>query len=101
MSNFHVGQHVVLIDNDWRPKPGIHSHYYKNLVVPSKGVVYTVRALEIVPSGTLVLLLVEIVNPLKKFKQGWLEPPFRASRFRPLQKLKVEDLTNIDEPVSA
>lgn len=96
---FVVGQHVVLTDDKGFPASGKGVKEGVEVVVPKKGIVYTVRKL--MPSaitGEPLILLAEIVNPPIKFKQGMLEPPFAARRFKPLDRLKVEDFTEVSEP---
>lgn len=85
--NFHVGQHVVLVDDSqfrWRMPTKI----------PVKGVVYTVREVFVGKSGPrgdiMAIRLVEIRNPIRQYIGRTAECGFRASRFRPLAKLTPE-----------
>lgn len=98
-----VGQHVVLVDDNWPPRK-----YSAHIKRPIKNIVYTVREIKIALSGELGgfapgIWLEEIINA--KFyllgEQGPYmgEPLFMAFRFRPLQKLTTEQFMQTDTPV--
>ena len=92
---FEVGQHVVLIDDNWNTGYS-YAHITK---VPAKGVVYTVRAIEARDKQRVGLLLREIVNVPRRHADGHLEISFRATRFRPLPKLTPEQFLTVETPV--
>lgn len=89
MNNFHIGQHVVCI-NDTEgifDTPGIE--YDPGLDGLKKDVVYTIRDLQIDDiENYLILRLEEIFRPLNA---DGSEPGYCYKRFKPLQKIKVED----------
>jgi len=73
-----IGSLVELIDDtNWK------YILEANDIYPVKGVVYTVRSVEAFPNGAGILLE-EIVNPIRLFKQGEVEVHFAAKRFREL-----------------
>lgn len=83
MMAFHVGQHVVCVER------------FTNVItgsgIPEKGAVYTVREVYdgLGPHGReLGLRLVEFS---RQPHIGNVEAGFAASRFRPLQKLNIQD----------
>ena len=93
MSNFHVGQKVVLIDDT------THSHGIDRSIsrtvgadVPKKGEVYTVRFIAIeTDTGRELLLLNEINNAAASRRLGYAkELGFAASRFRPVVERKTD-----------
>ena len=71
--NFHVGQRVICIDDDWERLSLI---FY-----PVSGSVYTVRAILPDDEGGS-LLLEELVNAEHVFSEGLFEPDFDATMFR-------------------
>lgn len=76
--SFHVGQHVICVDD----KFGLTA---LPIAVPKKGVVYTVR--EVIPEdkwGPSTLRLHEVVNPLRAYAEGLCENSWDARAFRPL-----------------
>lgn len=82
---FRVGQKVVCVENQFEdPYPGD--------IVPVRGEVYTIRALEPGcenPSETYVLLE-EIVNPPNYFVQGgYGELSWDAEAFRPVKTTSI------------
>lgn len=82
---FHVGQKVVCVDD----LPSINARITR---APSltKGQVFTIRDMEIW-KGVLLVRLVEIVAaPFDFIDRGWLEPSWRASRFRPIVERKTD-----------
>ena len=84
----NVGQHCVLIRDDFGPRL-----YRRANVLPKLGVVYTVRDILPAPEPNypLQVHLVEICNPTKLTPFGPWEPSFDISRFRPLRPLFAED----------
>lgn len=95
---FVVGQHVVF-KFDF---PGRYKAKWEKRGVrfPSVGTVYTVRKVLIAPDSLEVaLLLNEIRNPDIPTAGLRMEAFFKARRFRPLQKLKVEDFLSTKTPV--
>lgn len=92
------GQHVVLVDDSWRPRRSTRGNRW-----PVRGVVYTVREAFVDPYGRVAIRLAEIVNPVlhysvNKRSVGYLELGFVARRFRPLPRLKVEDFLSTNAP---
>jgi hypothetical protein len=93
MSNFHVGQKVVLVNDDKGgegvPK-SVASRY--GAVFPAKGPVYTVRDIRYATAtGEELLLLVELDNSHVCAPLGvTLEPGFAAYRFRPVAERKTD-----------
>lgn len=91
MSNFHVGQKVVFVDDSGISDPKIVGNKY-GFVFPVKGSVYTVRA--IVTSdytGKVLLLLVEIDNREQAKATDWhKEPGVESDRFRPVIERKTD-----------
>jgi hypothetical protein len=96
--NFHIGQHVVCVDDFFAPE-------IARLLdaMPVEGVVYVIRAIhegvsfdDGRPEKVTTLLLVGLVNPAPA-KPGAKERGFNSKRFRPLDELKSkakkEDLT--------
>ncbi|CAK7259117.1 MULTISPECIES: hypothetical protein [unclassified Shinella] len=95
---FVVGQHVVF-KFDF---PGRYKAKWEKRGVrfPSVGTVYTVRKVLIAPkTREVALLLNEIHNPSITSAGVRTEAFFKARRFRPLQKLKVEDFLSAKTPV--
>ena len=78
--NFHIGQKVVCIREDW-----INTDLIPHLA--KKGGVYTVRH-KYPAYGTTYLLLAEIVNPIPSFLAQ--EPAFIAIHFRPVTERKTD-----------
>jgi hypothetical protein len=82
---FRVGQKVVLINDDWvKDDPRMVFGGYYVPYFPVKGPVYTVR-----DAGAFIRL-VEIVNPIRNFRNGENEVCFNASRFRPAVERKTD-----------
>lgn len=78
-----VGMRVVCIyDGVWRHRDTGESF-------PTFGGIYTIRCV-CERSGDVMLLLQEIVNPPRHYKDGFLEASFRASVFRPLEERKTD-----------
>jgi hypothetical protein len=85
MMAFHVGQKVVCV-NASRPARRV---YLPDDKLPLTGGIYTVR--EISDSeGTTCLLLNEIINKPRQFREGFCEGAFTASRFRPVKTTDIE-----------
>jgi hypothetical protein len=79
MSNFHVGQQVVCVDDQWDDDDQVER--------PVRGRVYTIRSI----IGSLdCLQLVEISNRPKRYREGYAECAFFSRRFRPLRKTSIE-----------
>lgn len=79
MSNFHVGQKVVCIGDEWIE---FEPH------LPKRGNVYTVREIE-EDNGELFLRLVELVNPVRRYREYFGETTFDAVAFRPVVERKT------------
>jgi hypothetical protein len=105
--NFEVGMKVVLVDD--RHWDLAYRSFLKtrDLRLPEKGAIYTIREIRREHDGMLCLLMAEIVNPPIKYPFGLLEPSFDAARFRPLQRRptdiyqfeKLLDTTSVRELV--
>jgi hypothetical protein len=97
-SSFVVGQHVVCVNDNFCPRPGARQKWERlGVRFPKKSTIYTIRRVFISPKGATALLLDEIKNPLVPASGVYIEAYFLASRFRPLQKLKLEDFMPIVE----
>lgn len=97
-SPFVVGQHVVYVNDEMPSQHALDRWNANGFERPTKNKVYTVREIFIGTHGGPVLLLREIINPLGRMLDGSTrEPGFDARRFRPLQKLKLEDFMPIVE----
>jgi hypothetical protein len=102
--SFHVGQHVVCIDD--RPRPGVRAGRGDERL-PKKGITYTIR--ELVPGAPLGLgdgvLLEEIVNPVRWYTAPSgpvrIELYFRVYRFRPVRDTSIDVFVKMLEPVPA
>lgn len=84
---FEVGELVECVDDKFtthRLLPGVS--------LPVRGGVYTVREVEL--NG---IYLREITNPNYHFFQGFCEPGFLASRFRPFRSKHIELFRKIAE----
>ncbi len=88
---FHPGQHVVCIDDK-----NIERLFGED--TPSKGVVYTIVEHDLTTFDFPTVELAEL-GPVwidgKGYRRFW-----SADRFRPLQKLRVEDFLNVRTPTS-
>lgn len=90
---FHVGQKVVCIET-WVRREG-----YGDEVGPVAGKVYTIRALlDEDVWGDLGLHLEEIVNPVRNYFGGPLEPGFARRRFRPVKTTNIDVFLNMLAP---
>lgn len=100
-TSWHVGMKVVLIDDNWGPRHDITL----GVVDPVKGVVYTVRSVQMSPSGSgfVCITLNEIRNPILKYRSSTGERLYRAYRFRPVQtrKTSIEIFTAMLSPKPA
>lgn len=89
MMAFHVGQHVVCVDDRERvfDVPGVN--YNGSSLSPlTRGVVYTIRDCEYTSAdGTRRVRLAEITRGSIR----GVESGYNAARFRPLQKLNIQD----------
>ena len=85
------GTHVVsLLDFATHPSVVQRPDFHK-LILPKKGIVYTVRELTVSENGNPCLYLMEIINePCRGLTGIFNEPMFLRDLFRPLKKLKVE-----------
>jgi hypothetical protein len=85
---FHVGQHVVCVDdqNYLMPDPDFDGPQLK------RGTIYTISAIADAPHNYGVALQVEEL-PWTVEIDGW----FGSWRFRPLKKLTLEDFVFHDE----
>ena len=90
------GQHVVCINDRWTG-PVAACCRLNGVVLPKKSNVYTIRDTIASPVG-IGVRLEEIRNPVCPFSNGAMEPAFRASAFRPLPRLKVEDFMSANAP---
>lgn len=80
MSNFHVGQKVVCVDDRWvEDEPQL----------PMAGVVYTIREIDAGDDG-LYFRLHELVNPVRKYRYAEMEASFEAAAFRPVAERKTD-----------
>lgn len=79
---FHVGQHVI------RVVP-FNADESLGEAVPVVGRVYTVRAIRRNEDNRLGILLEEIVNEPRQYREGLGEKHFAASRFRPLDDTRL------------
>lgn len=88
-----VGQKVVCLANP----PGNVLERYAFAALPHRGGVYTIRAINVWPHGTLIRLM-ELDNS-RYANSEWsrLEPGFDITRFRPIQDTKkaVEKLIRL------
>jgi hypothetical protein len=85
---FHVGQMVVCVSEFISNEQGV--------TYPIKGLVYTVRGVEVSPlNGLLGLFLEEIVNERRLYTLGMREPKFWVGRFRPVRQTSIEQFTSI------
>ena len=95
MSNFNLGDKVVCVDDKFPPDIG---KLYDAL--PVKDVTYVVRdirlGINLTLKGDVSVLLIGLVNPKADSKAN-LERGFRADRFRPLEELKNENSTTVEE----
>jgi hypothetical protein len=93
---FRVGQKVVCVDDTWK-SPFWNEVTYK----PTEGVIYEVR--RVIPGwwpcGATGILLVELVNPERKWVGDPIksECPFWIERFRPIveRKTSIEIFTRM------
>lgn len=96
---FVVGQHVVCIREIEPGNPSTAAILARggSANLPKRGTVYTIREVRPRRRG-LFLLLAELVNVSIDTCSGPYEPGFSVKRFRPLQKLKVEDFMQTRVP---
>lgn len=85
-TSWHVGMKVVLIDDNWGPRHDIA----RGVVNPVKGVVYTVRSVQMALSGFVCITLNEIRNPILQYRSSIGERLYRAYRFRPVQTRQTD-----------
>ena len=65
--------------------------YESDLIYPAYGQVLTVRTVGVGFDGDIYLRFVEIKNPKRRYKRGFEETRFAASRFRPITERKSEN----------
>ncbi|MEI6731148.1 MAG: hypothetical protein WCK90_00555 [archaeon] len=97
MSNIEQGDHVVCIDDKFKPQV---AELYTAL--PKEGFSYVVREVRLgiradCKTGDLSLLLVGLVNP-KADSRSKLERGFSETRFRKLDELKDKTRQSKTEP---
>lgn len=86
MINFHVGQKVVCIGDDW-----CKADDYPAVIFPVKGSVYTVRDIDIDRyDGEAYLRFVEIVNLAYRYRYYFGETVFHHEAFRPVVTRKTD-----------
>jgi len=86
MTDFHVGQRVVCVDDEGFKRPA----FYGCEIFPVKDNIYTIRQIAPSPEGEAGFHLFEIVNKPRAYLIGCVEPYFLARRFRPLQERKTD-----------
>lgn len=85
MTDFHVGQLVVCVDD--KPREPKMAHL---IAWPVKGLVYTIRGFAETTDG-LGLYIEEIVNTKQPLRGGGFgEPAYYPERFRPVRKTSIE-----------
>lgn len=89
MSDWHVGQQVVCV-HEFETHP--------HTILPVKGLVYTIRGI-VTFRKRVGLLLEELVNPPRKWSDGFLEASFEAEGFRPVKKTDISVFTEMLAPV--
>lgn len=88
MTDFHIGQLVVCVDD--KPREPKMAHL---IAWPVKGLVYTIRGFKETADG-LGLYIEEIVNREQKLRDGTFgEPGYYLDRFRPVRKTSIEAFT--------
>lgn len=80
---FYRYQRVVCINDNWCPP-------FVATTCPKAGVVYTIRSLFEAKTEQLCIRLVEILNPLREYNEGYMEAGFVADNFRPLCDKKTD-----------
>ena len=94
--NFHVGQKVVCVDDTFT-----HTPLYIGTQRPTAGATYTIRYVgaSAQPSRDgVVVLLEEIVNPIRHYGNGPYEPGWHRGRFRPLVITNIDVFTKMLAP---
>jgi hypothetical protein len=92
--SFHVGQQVVCVDERFSDHEG-----WRRAVrsFPKLHGIYTIR--EIIEDDSLfAFCFFEIPNPPAPFVNGFLEPAFNSSNFRPVKKTNIEILERLLVP---
>lgn len=84
MWNVKVGDKVVCINDTF------DAIRRENLNLPVKDEIYTVREVRTSTEKPLNLLLEEVVNIARQWKDFFGEPSFDISRFRPLKESSIE-----------
>lgn len=101
VSNFHVGQMVVCVDDRFGGK--WRAVITKNApALPTKGIIYTIREIEIGWSVArdAYLRLEELTNPAMKWDDGDVsEVAFGAQRFRPVKHTSIEQFRKLVAPI--
>lgn len=80
---FYVGQKVVCVDD--KPSPKKTFGYYKNLITPRVGQIYTIRGFR----SAYSVWLCEIRNEPRTYSDGFVEASFLAARFRPVTDIST------------
>lgn len=87
--SFHVGQHVVCVDDVWHDIDPLHPNPDDLIDRPIAGHVYTVR--EIIRSvADASIRLHEIRNEPLYYADGYNEAAFFCCRFRPLNESRLD-----------
>lgn len=89
---FRVGQKVVCVSARWA-KEQRDECASAGITLPEHGIIYTVRAVEIIFSGEVHLMFEEIVNPIIAYREptvGIREQAFASDLFRPLAERKTD-----------
>lgn len=96
---YYVGQKVVCLNGNWGQTTRgslLQRRGCPNL--PTEGCVYTIRELHM-GAEELFIKLVEVVNPMNYLADGTpVEPIFQASRYKPLDEIKVDEKIRVAEP---
>lgn len=92
--NFHVGQKVVCIKD--APAAAVAAWGGNGAVIPRKGGVYTIRAINVWPERTL-LRFHEIDNSHLGGLYGYtIEPGSPAHAFRPVKTTSIDNLLTVE-----
>ena len=84
--SFHVGQQVVCVDERFSD----HEIWRRAVrSFPRLHGIYTIREI-IEDDGLFGFCFYEITNPRAPFFNGYLEPAFNSSNFRPVKKTSIE-----------
>jgi hypothetical protein len=92
--NFYVGQRVVCV---WAPGRGDKGFGWEKH--PKVGSTYTIRDLEDLAGDGPGIRLVEIVNELGDYAEGYVEVNFCPTRFRAFEEMEIAAHEAIAETV--